>query len=100
MNNKKTIDSFLNKKSIHQQVMSILHSKLISQIIVIVMIDMYSSVIIVSENIVEEGASNSIHCEASGLLIVMKSFDFMFILHLRNKLPTKNDSSSANPLSN
>ncbi|XP_075521547.1 uncharacterized protein LOC142554755 [Primulina tabacum] len=50
------------------------------------MIDMYSSVITVLENMVNDGASNSIRGEASGALIVMKSFDFIFILHLMHKI--------------
>ncbi|XP_073277692.1 uncharacterized protein [Primulina huaijiensis] len=50
------------------------------------MIDMYSSVITVLENMVNDGASNSIWSEASGALIMMKSFDFIFILHLMHKI--------------
>ncbi|XP_073135836.1 uncharacterized protein [Henckelia pumila] len=50
------------------------------------MIDMYSSVTIVLENMVNDGASNSIRGEASGLLTAMKSFDFVFILHLMQKI--------------
>ncbi|XP_073153223.1 uncharacterized protein [Henckelia pumila] len=50
------------------------------------MIDMYSSVTNVLENMVNDGASNSIRGEASGLLAVMKSFDFVFILHLMQKI--------------
>ncbi|XP_042386885.1 zinc finger MYM-type protein 1-like [Zingiber officinale] len=50
------------------------------------MIDMYSSVITVLENMVYDGSSNSIRGEASGLLIAMKSFDFIFILHLMQKI--------------
>ncbi|XP_047320704.1 zinc finger MYM-type protein 1-like [Impatiens glandulifera] len=50
------------------------------------MVDMYGSVITVLENMVDEGSSNSIRGEASGLLIVMKSFDFIFILHLLQKI--------------
>ncbi|XP_042415024.1 zinc finger MYM-type protein 1-like [Zingiber officinale] len=50
------------------------------------MIDMYSSVITVLENMVYDGSSNSIRGEVSGLLIAMKSFDFIFILHLMQKI--------------
>ncbi|XP_047340898.1 zinc finger MYM-type protein 1-like [Impatiens glandulifera] len=50
------------------------------------MVDMYGSVITVLENMVDEGSSNSIRGEASGLLITMKSFDFIFILHLMKKI--------------
>ncbi|XP_075504412.1 uncharacterized protein LOC142541843 [Primulina tabacum] len=44
------------------------------------------SVITVLENILNYGASNSICGEASGALIAMKSFDFIFILHLMHKI--------------
>ncbi|XP_075521567.1 uncharacterized protein LOC142554775 [Primulina tabacum] len=50
------------------------------------MIDMYSSVITVLENIVNDGASNSIRGEASDALIAVKSFDFIFILYLMHKI--------------
>ncbi|XP_073277645.1 uncharacterized protein [Primulina huaijiensis] len=50
------------------------------------MIDMYSYVITVLENMGNEGASNSIRGEASGALIAMKFFDFIFILHLMHKI--------------
>ncbi|XP_073057656.1 uncharacterized protein [Primulina eburnea] len=50
------------------------------------MIDMYSSVTTMLENMVNDGASNSIRGEASGALIAMKSFDFIFILHLMHKI--------------
>ncbi|XP_075483719.1 uncharacterized protein LOC142523872 [Primulina tabacum] len=39
-----------------------------------------------TENMVNDGASNSIHGEASGALIAMKAFDFIFILHLMHKI--------------
>jgi hypothetical protein len=35
---------------------------------------------------VQEGSSNSIHGEASGCLIVMKSFEFIFILYFMHKI--------------
>ena len=35
---------------------------------------------------VQEGSSNSIRGEAGGCLIVMKSFEFIFILYLMNKI--------------
>ncbi|XP_042458848.1 uncharacterized protein LOC122042670 [Zingiber officinale] len=50
------------------------------------MIDMYSSVISVFEKMVVDGSSNSIRGEANGLLIAIKSFDFIFILHLMQKI--------------
>ncbi|XP_073128229.1 uncharacterized protein [Henckelia pumila] len=50
------------------------------------MIDMYKSVIIVLEHMVEEASSNSIRGEATGSLIVLKSFDFIFILYLMHKI--------------
>ncbi|XP_047328607.1 zinc finger MYM-type protein 1-like [Impatiens glandulifera] len=50
------------------------------------MVDMYGYMITVLENMVDEGSSNSIRGEASGLLIAMKSFDFIFILHLMKKI--------------
>ncbi|XP_075499972.1 uncharacterized protein LOC142538541 [Primulina tabacum] len=39
-----------------------------------------------TENMVNDEASNSIRGEASGALIAMKSFDFIFILHLMHKI--------------
>ncbi|XP_073153509.1 uncharacterized protein [Henckelia pumila] len=50
------------------------------------MIDMYKSVIIVLEHIVEEASSNSVRGEAAGSLIAMRSFDFIFILYLMHKI--------------
>ncbi|XP_075486197.1 uncharacterized protein LOC142525793 [Primulina tabacum] len=50
------------------------------------MINMYSYVITVLENMVNDGAFNYIRGEASGALIAIKSFDFIFILHLMNKI--------------
>jgi hypothetical protein len=47
---------------------------------------MYGATIIVLESMVQEGSSNSIHGEASGCLIVMKSFEFIFILYLMHKI--------------
>jgi hypothetical protein len=47
---------------------------------------MYDATIIVLESIVQEGSSNSIHGEAGGCLIVMKSFEFIFILYLMHKI--------------
>lgn len=47
---------------------------------------MYSATIIVLENMVQEGSSNSIRREAGGCLIVMKSFEFIFILYLMHKI--------------
>jgi len=35
---------------------------------------------------VQKGSSNSIHGEAGGCLIVMKSFKFIFILYLMHKI--------------
>ncbi|XP_073300240.1 uncharacterized protein [Primulina huaijiensis] len=45
-----------------------------------------SFVITVLENMVNDGTSNSIRVEASGALIAIKSFDFIFILHLMHKI--------------
>jgi hypothetical protein len=50
------------------------------------LIDLYGATIIVLESMVQEGFSNSIHREASGCLIVMKSFEFIFILYLMHKI--------------
>jgi len=50
------------------------------------LIDMYGATITVFENIIQEGSSNSIHIETSGCLIVMKSFEFIFILYLMYKI--------------
>ena len=50
------------------------------------LIDMYDSIISVFESIVNEGSSNTIRGEAGGSLMAMKSFDFIFILHLMHKI--------------
>jgi hypothetical protein len=47
---------------------------------------MYDATITVLESMVQEGSSNSIHGEAGGCLIVMKSFEFIFILYLMYKI--------------
>jgi hypothetical protein len=47
---------------------------------------MYGATITVVENMVQEGSSNSIRGEAGGCLIVMKSFEFIFILYLMHKI--------------
>ena len=47
---------------------------------------MYGATIIVLESMVQEGSSNSIHGETGGCLIVMKSFEFIFILYLMHKI--------------
>ena len=46
---------------------------------------MYSATITVLESMVQEGSSNSIHGETGGL-IVMKFFEFIFILYLIYKI--------------
>jgi hypothetical protein len=50
------------------------------------LIDIYGATIIVLESMVKEGSSNSIRGEAGGCLIVMKSFEFIFILYLMHKI--------------
>jgi hypothetical protein len=50
------------------------------------LIDMYGATITVLESMVQEGSSNSICGEAGGCLIVMKSFEFIFILYLMYKI--------------
>jgi hypothetical protein len=50
------------------------------------LIDMFGATIIVLESMVQEGSSNSIRGEAGGCLIVMKSFEFIFILYLMHKI--------------
>ncbi|XP_073016062.1 uncharacterized protein [Primulina eburnea] len=50
------------------------------------LIDMYDATINVLENIIIDGTSTSMRGEAGGSLIVMKSFDFIFILHLMQKI--------------
>ncbi|GFY98405.1 General transcription factor 2-related zinc finger protein [Actinidia rufa] len=50
------------------------------------LIDMYGATIKVLENMVEAGISNSIRGEASGALIAMRSFEFVFILYLMHKI--------------
>jgi hypothetical protein len=47
---------------------------------------MYGATILVLESMVQEGSSNSICGEVSGYLIVMKSFEFIFILYLMHKI--------------
>jgi len=47
---------------------------------------MYGATIIVLESMVQEESSNSIRGEAGGCLIVMKSFEFIFILYLMHKI--------------
>jgi hypothetical protein len=47
---------------------------------------MYGATITVLESMVQEGSSNSICGEAGGCLIVMKSFEFIFILYLIHKI--------------
>jgi hypothetical protein len=44
--------------------------------------NMYNATIIVLESMFQEKSSNSIRGEASGCLIVMRSFEFVFILYL------------------
>ncbi|GFZ13169.1 hypothetical protein Acr_23g0015540 [Actinidia rufa] len=50
------------------------------------LIDMYGATIKVLQTMVEEGSSNSIHGEAGGALIAVRSFDFIFILHLMHRI--------------
>ncbi|XP_075499737.1 uncharacterized protein LOC142538264 [Primulina tabacum] len=50
------------------------------------LIDMYDATNNVLENIIIDGTSTSMREEAGGSLIVMKSFDFIFILHLMHKI--------------
>ncbi|XP_042419129.1 uncharacterized protein LOC122007336 [Zingiber officinale] len=50
------------------------------------LIDKYNATINVLENIVANGSSTSMRGEAGSSLIVMKSFDFIFILHLMHKI--------------
>jgi hypothetical protein len=48
---------------------------------------MYGATIIVHENMIQEGSSNSIHGEVGGgCLIMMKSFEFIFILYLMRNI--------------
>jgi len=51
-----------------------------------ILIDMYGATIIVLESMVQERSSNSIRGETGGCLIVMKSFEFIFILYLMHKI--------------
>ena len=50
------------------------------------LIDIYGAIISVFECMVNEGSSNTIYGEAGGSLMAMKSFDFIFILHLMHKI--------------
>ena len=47
---------------------------------------MYGAIISVFECMVNEGSSNTIRGEAGGSLMAIKSFDFIFILHLMHKI--------------
>jgi hypothetical protein len=47
---------------------------------------MYGATIIVLESMVQERSSNSIRGETGGCLIVMKSFEFIFILYFMHKI--------------
>jgi hypothetical protein len=47
---------------------------------------MYGATITMLVSMVQEGSSNSIHGEAGGCLIVMKSFEFIFILYFMHKI--------------
>ena len=49
------------------------------------LIDMFGAVITVLGHMVIEASSNSVRGEAAGSLEKMKTFDFVFILHLMNK---------------
>ncbi|XP_073138505.1 uncharacterized protein [Henckelia pumila] len=55
------------------------------------LIDMYEATIVVLECIITDGFSNSMRGEAGGSLIVMKSFDFIFLLHLMHKITAITD---------
>ena len=50
------------------------------------LIDMCGAIISVFECMVNEGSSNTIRGQAGGSLMAMKSFDFVFILHLMHKI--------------
>ncbi|CAK9179923.1 unnamed protein product [Ilex paraguariensis] len=50
------------------------------------LIDMYDAIISVFECMVNEGSSNTIREKTGGSLMAMKSFDFIFILHLMHKI--------------
>ncbi|KAK9284489.1 hypothetical protein L1049_023662 [Liquidambar formosana] len=50
------------------------------------LIDMYSATCIVLSSLVVEGSSQTIRGQAGGALKAMKSFEFLFILHLMNKI--------------
>ncbi|XP_074337203.1 uncharacterized protein LOC141674394 [Apium graveolens] len=50
------------------------------------LIDMYGATISVLESVVEEGTSSSLRGEAGGCLIIVKSFDFIFTLHMMHKI--------------
>ncbi|XP_057513609.1 uncharacterized protein LOC130795473 [Actinidia eriantha] len=50
------------------------------------LIDMYGATIKVLQTMVEEGSSNSIRGKTGGALIAMRSFDFIFILHLMHRI--------------
>jgi len=47
---------------------------------------MYGATILVLESMVQEGTSNSICGEVGSYLIMMKSFEFIFILYFMHKI--------------
>ncbi|XP_058179979.1 uncharacterized protein LOC131298514 [Rhododendron vialii] len=50
------------------------------------LVDMFTATIKVLEIMFEKGSSNSIRREAKGVLLAMKSFEFIFILHLMHRI--------------
>ncbi|XP_058211520.1 uncharacterized protein LOC131323690 [Rhododendron vialii] len=50
------------------------------------LVDMFTATIKVLEMMFENGSSNSIRGEAKGALLAMKSFEFIFILHLMHRI--------------
>jgi hypothetical protein len=60
-------------------------------ILICSLIDMYGATIIMLESMVQERSSNSTRGEAGDCLIVMKSFEFIFILYLMHEIIGIND---------
>ncbi|XP_058192114.1 uncharacterized protein LOC131309510 [Rhododendron vialii] len=50
------------------------------------LIDMFTATIKVLEMMFEKGSFNSIHGEAKGALLAIKTFEFIFILHLMHRI--------------
>ena len=55
------------------------------------LVDMYVATCTVLENLVDEGSTPAIRGEAQGHFRIMKTFEFVFILHLMHKIMALTD---------